>query len=177
MTPRQLLTSKKQDWQTPKDLFDKLNAVFDFKIDPCTTDENPLGTPYFCTPENDGLKANWLGNAFVNPPYDNQEAFIRKAIDQCNEHNTTNVCLIPARTDTQLWQDLIFPNAPAVCFVRGRLKFQEPQAMSWQWLFGEKLNCATFPSAIVVFDADSPLTCQQAEVLQSIGHLYWHSPS
>lgn len=46
--------------------------------------------------------------------------------------------LIPARTDTKAQHDFIFPNAKYVCFVKGRLKFNQKGA-------------APFPSEVVVF--------------------------
>ena len=33
-------TSNKDDWETPQQLFDKLNLVYNFTLDPCATNEN-----------------------------------------------------------------------------------------------------------------------------------------
>ena len=41
-----LYSSEKSEYQTPKYLFDKLNSEFHFDLDPCTTEDNPLGTKY-----------------------------------------------------------------------------------------------------------------------------------
>jgi len=64
---------------------------------------------------------------------------IKKGLLEHKKYNSTVVFLIPARPDTKMWQDLIFPNASQVCFIRGRLKFG-----------GAKEN-APFPCALVVF--------------------------
>lgn len=43
------------EYQTPKDFFDKLNNIFHFQLDPCTTIDNSLKLPYTITKEKDGL--------------------------------------------------------------------------------------------------------------------------
>lgn len=46
-----LFSSKSEMWETPQELFDNLNAEFHF------------------TPEMDGLKQEWTGVCWCNPPY------------------------------------------------------------------------------------------------------------
>jgi site-specific DNA-methyltransferase (adenine-specific) len=138
-TPSQILTSNRQDWRTPRQLFDVLDTVFQFRLDPCTSPDNPLGTAEFYTEADDGLSRPWPRNAFINPPYRRQRPFVEKARAESNANGTTNVCLIPARTDTKLWHEVVFPHASAVCFVKGRLSFSNSR------------NSSTFPSALVVF--------------------------
>ena len=53
-----LLSSKKLDWCTPQDFFDKLNEEFGFVLDAAATDKTAKCTQYF-TPETDGLKSSW----------------------------------------------------------------------------------------------------------------------
>ena len=72
VTPRQILTSSRQDWRTPKPLFDRLDEAFHFGLDPCTSEDNPLGTGEFYTATDNGLARPWRSNAFVNPPYNRQ---------------------------------------------------------------------------------------------------------
>ncbi len=70
--PKQLFSwfnSNKYDWNTPKDLYNKLNEEFNFELDPCTTTNN-LNCNHYFTKEQDGLKQDWKKlRAFVNPPY------------------------------------------------------------------------------------------------------------
>jgi site-specific DNA-methyltransferase (adenine-specific) len=35
-----LYSSRSEEWETPKELFDELNLQFHFTLDPCSTDEN-----------------------------------------------------------------------------------------------------------------------------------------
>lgn len=55
---RALLSSKKMDWCTPQDLFDRLNREFGFVLDAAATDKTAKCPLYF-TPETDGLKSSW----------------------------------------------------------------------------------------------------------------------
>ena len=57
------------DWSTPQELFDKLNAEFNFTLDVCASDWNAKCEKYF-TEEDNALKQNWGKNVcFMNPPY------------------------------------------------------------------------------------------------------------
>ena len=53
-----LMTSNSVKWNTPKDLYAKLDAEFHFNFDPCPQN-----------PEFDGLKAEWGTSTFLNQPY------------------------------------------------------------------------------------------------------------
>ena len=52
--------SGKDDWRTPKQLFDYLNKKYSFELDPCSTDENCLCKNHF-TKEDNGLIQDWGG--------------------------------------------------------------------------------------------------------------------
>jgi site-specific DNA-methyltransferase (adenine-specific) len=100
-------------WATPKELYDKLDAEFNFDFDPC-----PLYAEF------DGLTIDWGNCNFVNPPYNRKDKprFIRKAYEEWLK-GKTSVLLIPASTSTGAFYDLILPNAE-VRFPRGRIAFQ-----------------------------------------------------
>ena len=50
------------------------------------------------------------------------------------------VMLLPSRTDTRIFHDMILPNATEIRFLKGRLHYDEHK------------NSALFPSMIVVFN-------------------------
>lgn len=78
-----LFTSNTDEYETPQDLFDKLNDEFHFTLDPCSTDQNAKCTKHF-TKEQDGLSQDWTGEiVYCNPPYGRQ---ISKWIRKCYEH-------------------------------------------------------------------------------------------
>lgn len=153
-----LFSSKDQTWETPQKLFDELNNVFNFNTDVCAVDETAKCKHYF-TPEIDGLVQEWKGCCWMNPPYGREQInWIKKANEESVKNNSTVVCLIPARPDTKVWHEVIFPNALVVCFIKGRLKF------------GDSKDSAPFPSAIIVFG--KKLNLKQELYLKKIGALF-----
>lgn len=55
-----LFSSRSDDWATPVEAFQKLDAEFHFNLDPCADDQNHKCERYF-TKEIDGLSKNWGG--------------------------------------------------------------------------------------------------------------------
>ena len=56
-----MYSSKKDDWETPQDLFDALNKKYNFDLDPAATVENAKCKEFFTKKEN-GLLQNWGGD-------------------------------------------------------------------------------------------------------------------
>lgn len=129
-----LYSSESEMWETPQDLFDRLDKEFHFTVDVCALDSNTKCASFY-SPDQDGLKQKWEGVCWMNPPYGrNIGEWMKKAL----ESEATVVCLVPARTDTKWWHDYAM-KASEIRFVKGRLKF------------GDSKNSAPFPSAIIVF--------------------------
>src|SRR5690349_19840989 len=100
MLNKGLFTSHTDEWATPQDLFDALNAVFKFTLDPCATHENAKCRRYF-TRAQDGLKQPWSGRIFMNPPYGRAIGkWVKKAYEESRRSTELVVCLLPSRTDT-----------------------------------------------------------------------------
>lgn len=53
-----VFSSTTDEWETPQDLFDKLNSIFCFTLDACADEKNHKCEKYF-TKEQDGLKQSW----------------------------------------------------------------------------------------------------------------------
>ena len=142
-----LFSSASEEWGTPQDLFDELNSVYNFTLDPSASDYNHKCEKYF-TKDDDGLSKSWSGETvFCNPPYGRHIGdWVKKAYDESLK-GTKIVMLIPARTDTRWFHDYIYrKNNVRVEFIRGRLKFVD-------YLNREKkANSATFPSMLVFFN-------------------------
>ena len=141
MKGRDVLFSHKSDnYITPKWLFEELDNEFHFKMDCATTILNPLGTPYFITEKEDGLKMPWMNPTFCNPPYSEASLWVEKAYNEWRERVITFVMLLPARTDTRWFHDYIYKKLGVeIRFIKGRLKFE-----------GTKYP-APFPSMLVIF--------------------------
>jgi phage N-6-adenine-methyltransferase len=128
--------SKSVIWETPTELFRRLDREFSFTLDVCALPENAKCRRYF-SPEVDGLVQEWIGTCWMNPPYGSEIGkWMERAFDAA-QRGCTVVCLVPARTDTEWWHK--FAVRGEVRFLRGRLKF------------GGAKSGAPFPSAIVIF--------------------------
>lgn len=148
-----LFSSKSEEWHTPKKLYQELYNEFHFDLDPCTTADNPLNTPFYYTKKEDGLKQKWddASSAFVNPPYNHAiNNWLEKAVkelDRLDNSLSVVVFLLPARTDTKWFHKYIYDidnkdyrkYVNEIRFLKGRLRF------------GDSKNSAPFPSMIVVF--------------------------
>lgn len=68
---------------TPASVFGPLNWMFNFTLDPCTSEENPLAVQTFFTEKDDGLAKSWVGHrVFVNPPYSRMWDWAAKAVHE-----------------------------------------------------------------------------------------------
>ena len=126
---RILFSSKNPHWATPKGLFNELDLEYHFDFDPC-----PLGES-----ENDGsapLFTSWKGRrVFCNPPYNKG---ITRFLERAREADVA-VFLLPSRTDTKWFHDIVLPNAKEIRFIKGRLRF------------GDAKDAAPFPSLLAIF--------------------------
>ena len=129
-----MFTSRTDEWETPQDLFDKLNEQYHFTLDAAASDENHKCERYY-TKADDGLSKKWGGCVWCNPPYGRQ---IGKWVQKAYESECTVVMLLPARTDTRWFHD--YCTKGKIEFIRGRLRF------------GNSKASAPFPSMIVVFE-------------------------
>ena len=121
MNKEVMFSSKTDLWETPQDLFDKLDREFHFDLDVCALPENAKCERYY-TPEQDGLPQPWNGVCWCNPPYGRQIGkWVRKALFS-SFAGATVVMLLPARTDTKWFHDYILHRSE-VRFLPGRIRF------------------------------------------------------
>lgn len=134
-----LFSSRSDDWATPVEVFQKLDAEFHFNLDPCADDQNHKCERYF-TKEIDGLSKNWGGyRVFCNPPYGREiTKWVKKAYEEAHKKDTLVVMLVPARTDTKWFHDYVY-NRAEIRFIKGRLTF------------GDSTEHAPFPSVVVIY--------------------------
>ena len=131
-----MMSSASDDWETPLDLWEKLNEEFGFDLDVCASSDNAKCAAYFDI-EADGLKQPWTGTVCMNPPYGRRIGeWMKKAMQ--HGRGGIAVCLVPARTDTIWWREYCM-KASEIRLIKGRLKF------------GRSKNSAPFPSAIIIF--------------------------
>ena len=140
MNKEVMFSSKTDLWETPQDLFDKLDREFHFDLDVCALPENAKCERYY-TPVQDGLSQTWTGVCWCNPPYGRQIGkWVRKALFS-SFSGATVVMLLPARTDTKWFHEFILHRAE-VRFLPGRIRF---------YAGGAEIDRAPFPSMLVIY--------------------------
>lgn len=132
-----MFSSNRDDWETPLELFNQLDAIYHFDLDVCALPHNAKCDKYY-TPDDDGLSKPWEGTCWMNPPYGRQIGRWMEKAYKSSLVGATVVCLVPSRTDTAWWHDYAM-RASKITYIRGRIKF-----------VGAK-HGAPFPCAIVVF--------------------------
>lgn len=140
----------KSEWLTPPKI---IHALGEFDLDPCAPVVRPwdMAKKHFSINE-DGLRQEWDGRVWCNPPYETQ--LISQFIKKCILHKNA-IALTFARTETKLFQELIFPNAHSILFIKGRLSFHH--------VTGEQGGTAGAPSCLISFDE------QNTEALRASG--------
>lgn len=149
-------SSNSVEYKTPKRFFDKLNAIFKFKLDPATNIDNNLGLERYYTENDNGLQQPWNYNTFVNPPFGRGiNKWINKMQLECDANpNNIYVMLLPAKTDTkwfqeQIWYDKVTERIAVIHFIKGRLKFESHESNpdnnshisgSMLWILGSYTN-------------------------------------
>lgn len=146
-----MFSKASDEWSTPQETFDALNAEFEFDRDCAATAENTKCASWLGPSGlvEDALTCDWGGEAsavcWLNPPYSMCREFIAKAREEALK-GCTVVCLVPSRTDTRWWHDHVWnrvTHSPyfnvEIRFIKGRLKF------------GGATAGAPFPSVIIIF--------------------------
>lgn len=144
------LKSNRDDWRTPQDLFTTLDKEFMFDLDAAADQHNALCYHYF-SQQDSAFDNEWYVTdpgcrAFCNPPYSRKvKEWLVRGYEQSKKHDMIVVFLVPARTDTTWWHDVVMKHAYEIRLVKGRIKFGLPDV---------KLEPCPFPSAVVVFNED-----------------------
>jgi len=112
----------------------------------CQTEFNFAGVvdaTYMTEKEADAtLARDWFDSTFVVVDYANVETWLQRCLREATEGRIA-VALIPARTNTQWFHDLVIEGASEVRFVRGRVQFPA------------SIRTAGWPDALAVFKGGS----------------------
>lgn len=139
MVSKVLFSSFKDQWNTPKHIYEQLDKEFHFNYDPC-----PSSSTFR---DFDGLGV-WKERNFINPPFSEVARWIKHGYgeSQCGK---LCVFLVASRTDTAWFHDYVLPFAKEIRFIRGRLYFTQ---INQKWHEVKRNMRAPFPSCIIVFD-------------------------
>ncbi len=133
------------EWYTPPEVIDAARAVMGgIDVDPatCAGAQRIVQAARWYTKDDDGLKHDWPGRVWLNPPYSTREVqqFTQRLIHQVEAGVTHQaVLLVNNATDTD-WCQALLRRYP-VCLTDGRVKFyrldidKKPQARQGQAFF------------------------------------------
>lgn len=123
------------EWYTPKEIIEaarKLMKTID--VDPASSDiANQIvkATTYY-TVEDDGLKQEWRGNVWMNPPYSQPlvTQFCNLLVEKYVMGEINQACvLVNNATETEFYQNMM-KHCEAICFIKGRVKFIDQEGKS-----------------------------------------------
>ena len=141
-------TTGKEDWLTPRYI---LEALGPFDLDPCSPIDRPWDTAAsHVTIVDNGLKREWVGRVWLNPPYGNQTEEWMKRLAMHGD----GVALIFARTETASFFPWVWDYATALLFLRGRLHFWTKE--------GREGGAAGAPSVLVAYGGSNALALERS---------------
>lgn len=148
-------------WRTPPEVFAALDAEFLFTLDAAASEDDHL-VPWYLTPEDDALSADWSAHAgerpgsagayFVNPPYSGPRAaprsaglaeWLKTAEGEAHAAGCPVVALVPAAFGSP-WFRLAVERATEIRIYTRRLAFIHPDT-------GERQAGSRHSSAAVIY--------------------------
>ena len=136
--PHVSFNSGNNEWYTPAEYIEAARAVMgSIDLDPASSEiaNKVVKAARFFTAETDGLKQEWAGSIWLNPPYSSDliGKFAQKVADG---GFSQAVVLVNNATETE-WFEKIVGVSSAVCFPRSRVKFHKPDGSTGAPLQGQ----------------------------------------
>lgn len=137
---------------TPRDVLDRLGEVLGpIGLDPCGDPRSFVRAKRMFTEADDGLQQPWLCEhdwVWVNPPFSNAAAFVRKGIAEWRAGRARRVVfLVKAQAHGRLLHDIVHPIGDLL-FLRDRIGFVRPD--------GEHLTEARFGVMLILLGISKP---------------------
>lgn len=145
--------------ETPTELFERLNTIYNFTLDPCSTKRNAKCKKYY-TKKQDGLSKDWSDEiVFCNPPYSEWQKWVKAVFEHTIGYPKLVVFLLAARTDTKAFHNYLWGSrgrldeayAVRIDFLEKRLIFETNGKPMKVWSEKEKkykICGAPFPSML-----------------------------
>lgn len=147
-----VMSSGKDDWQTPAEILELVRKVAPIGLDPCPGKGSLINAEVECV---DGTTEDWSGHGlvYVNPPYSDLLQWAKLCCYWGTQGlvDTEIISLTPARTDTKAFQEFM-STADTMCFIKGRLKFKDPSG-------AKTLYPAPFPTLACYWGENEDLFC------------------
>lgn len=124
--------SVENEWYTPAIYIEAARRVLDgIDLDPASSEvaQETVQAERYYTAADDGLSKSWSGSVWLNPPYERDliGQFTEKLHESLASQGgavTEAILLTNNSTEVAWFQDIV-PLADAICFVRGRISFND----------------------------------------------------
>jgi hypothetical protein len=134
--------SGENEWYTPPNFIASARKVMGgIDCDPATCEKanETVQAETTFTIEDSGLDHEWYGRVWMNPPYAQPliREFSEKLVNQLS--NIDQACVLVNNATETAWGQLLLDACNAACFVRGRVRFLDPQGRPGAPLQGQMI--------------------------------------
>ena len=131
--------ASRDEWETPQELFNKLNEQYHFDFDCCANNDNSKCSKY-------SNNFNWSNKTskicWMNPPFSKANIMFVTFFYAVEKGVAIYRC---DNFETSIWQDVIFPNVDWIFIPKGRVVYE-----------GMNGSGSRFPSALIGKGVDPP---------------------
>lgn len=123
------------EWYTPAKYIELAREVLgEIELDPASSlkaQETVKASRYY-TKQQDGISKEWSGRVWLNPPYSQPDIqnFADKALSEIQSGRVPEAVILTNSASDTTWFHALAARADAVCFPRGRIKFESPTRTS-----------------------------------------------
>ena len=131
---------ERDDWETPKWLFESLNNQYGFEFDCCANNKNnkcEYFTSQFLDQETKENRVSWM-----NPPFTKAKEMFKHFFKIIKKGIAIYRC---DNLETAIWQDIILRNATWILIPKGRINYE-----------GKVGKGSRFPSALIGYNVNPP---------------------
>ena len=120
------------EWYTPAEYIEATRDVLGtIDLDPASSavaQKTVRAKRYFSKKDN-GLEQEWHGRVWLNPPYSQPDIahFVAKLLGEIEAGRVTAAIMLTHNNTDTAWFHRVAARADAVCFTKGRVKFESPE--------------------------------------------------
>lgn len=120
--------SGENEWYTPPEIIEAARSVMgSIDTDPATSEvaNRVVKAERWFTKDDDGLRQDWTGNVWLNPPYAQPliGQFVDAIVRKYQDGEFDEACVLVNNATETRWGQALLGVSSSVCFLSGRVKF------------------------------------------------------